>query len=109
MRFSVYLSEDNSILINDDFYGTFSNNVIEYNDGIINSFDLNKFILKRECSLYVLIFDFINYTCTYNYGDYKMCINLELIDKSFSDCNVFVKYKVIETGHIYEYKVSWNK
>ena len=105
MRFSVYLSEDNNILINDDFYGTFSNNIIEYNDGIVNSFDLKNCLFKRE----YLIFDFNNCTCIYNYDNYKMCIDLEVIDKNISDCNVFVKYKIIETGHIYEYRVSWKK
>ena len=107
MIFSVKLLENDNVVINDSFSGCLDNNSIIYNDGVNNIFDLNKLILERICDDYKIIFDFLNSNCEYITDVMSVNMTVEVIDKKICSNSLFFKYKVIDTGNVYEYIVSW--
>lgn len=107
MIFSVKLLENNNVVIDDNFSGSLNNNCINYNDGVNNIFDLNKLILDRISGDYKIVFDFMNSTCDYVTNEMSVNMMIEVIDKKICSNSLFFKYKVIDTGNIYEYSVSW--
>ena len=107
MIFSVKLLRDDNVVIDDNFSGNLNNNCINYNDGVNNIFDLNKLLLERISNDYKIVFDFLNLTCDYITDGMSVNMMIEVIGKKICSNSLFFKYKVIDTGNIYEYSVSW--
>lgn len=107
IKLHVYLSQDDNILINTELFGVINDNVLEYNDGVINIFNLDNLLLERRNDDYILTLDFFNLVSIYDSDSYSMVMNLEIIDKVIDD-GIFIKYKVLETGYVYDYRISWN-
>ena len=107
MVFSVKLFRDDNVVIDGSFSGSLNNNCINYNDGVNNIVDLNKLLLERISDDYKIVFDFTNATCDYITDGMSVNMMIEVIDKIICSNSLFFKYKVIDTGNIYEYSVSW--
>lgn len=105
--FSVKLIENNSVVIDSVFDGVLDNNIIKYNDGVNNIFDLNKLVLERVGDGYRIVFDFLNFTCCSITDDLSVNMMLDVIDKKICSNSLIFKYKIIDTGNIYEYSIVW--
>lgn len=105
--FSVKLIENNSVVIDSVFDGVLDNNIIKYNDGVNNIFDLNKLVLERVGDDYRIVFDFLNSTCCSITDDLSVNMMLDVIDKKICSNSLIFKYKIIDTGNIYEYSIVW--
>ena len=105
--FSVKLIENNCVVIDSVFDGVLDNNIINYNDGVNNIFDLNKLVLERVGDDYRIVFDFLNFTCCSITDDLSVNMMLDVIDKKICSNSLFFKYKIIDTGNIYEYSIVW--
>jgi len=103
----VKLIENSNIIFDKNLDGFFSDNVLNYNDGVINNLYLNKLILERISDDYEMIFDFNEMCCRCNYGGNSFVLNLVLLDSNVSNNSIFFKYKIVDTGNIYEYSVLW--
>lgn len=108
IKIHVYLSQDNNILIDDSLSAVFNNNVIKYDDGVINMFDLDKLVLERICDDYSLILNFIDCTALYKSFESSLLMHLEVFNKVVDSNSVFIRYKVIESNLLCEYKISWS-
>lgn len=107
LLFDVKLIENNDIVICGKFNGFLNNNVINFNDGVNNIFDLNKLVLERISDDYKIIFDFVNLTCEYTFNDMSVKMMVDVTYKKICSNSLFLKYKLIDTGNIYEYSVNW--
>ena len=107
MIFNVKLLCDDIVVIDGCFSGNLDNNIINYNDGVNNIFDLNKLVLERVCSDYNIMFDFINFTCNYNTNGLSVNMMFDIIESKICSNSLFFKYKLVDTGNIYEYSVKW--
>ena len=107
MVFNVKLLENDSVIIDDVFSGNLDNNCINYNDGVNNIFDLNKLILERISYDYRIVFDFYNLNCVYYMGGLSVNMMIDVIDKKICSNSLFFKYKMVDTGNIYEYSIVW--
>lgn len=105
--FSVKLIENNCVVIDSVFDGVLYNNIIKYNDGVNNIFDLNKLVLERVGDDYRIVFDFLNSTCCSTTDDLSVNMMLDVIDKKICSNSLIFKYKIIDTGNIYEYSIVW--
>lgn len=108
IKLHVYLSQNDDILIDDDFSAIFNNNIIKYNDGVINIFDLDKLVLERNCDDYNLTLNFFDCTALYDSFESSLLMHLEVFNKIIDSNSVFVRYKVIESNLLCEYKINWS-
>jgi hypothetical protein len=107
MIFSVKLLENKNIIISGDFSGFLDNNIINYNDGVNNVFDLNRLVLERICDDYKIVFDFSNSNCEYITNELSVNMMLDVDGSKICSNSLFFKYKIVDTGNIYEYSVKW--
>ena len=105
--FNVKLIENDTVIIDDCFNGSLDNGIIKYNDGVNNIFDLNKLVLERISGDYKVVFDFFNSTCESTIDDYSVNMIIEVINKKICSNSLFFKYKIVDTGNIYEYSIKW--
>ena len=80
MIFSVKLLENDNVVINGSFSGCLNNDIINYNDGVNNIFDLNKLILERISDGYKIVFNFLNSNCDYITDGLSVNMTVEVID-----------------------------
>ncbi len=105
--FSVKLIENDCVVIDSVFDGILDNNVIKYNDGVNNILDLNRLVLERISDDYRIMFDFLNSTCCSSTSDLSVNVMIEVIDKKICSNSLYFKYKIVDTGNIYEYSIKW--
>lgn len=105
--FNVKLIENDTVIIEDWFDGFLNNGIIKYDDGVNNIFDLNKLLLKRISDDYKVVFDFLNLTCCSSINGFSVNMIIEVIDKDICSNSLYFKYKIIDTGNIYEYSIMW--
>ena len=104
---SVKLMENNIVIFDSVLNGIFSANVIEYNDGIINIFNLDRLLLERRCDDYTLVFDFKKCVCKYCLPEGSFDIYFDLVDCKVLFREIYLKYKIADTGYIYDYSLKW--
>lgn len=107
MKFTVKLLENDIVIIDGYFSGTLDNNCINYKDNVNNVFDLNRLVLERIGTDYKIIFDFLNNTCDYIADTFSVNMMIDVIDTKIGSNSLFFKYKVADTGNVYEYSVVW--
>lgn len=108
VKVNVFLSQNSNNIIDLKIYGILSSDSLKYvNDGIINIYDFNSFVLRRYNNDYNLLLDFKNLIALYSFDGYEMKMNIKLIDKNISNKRVFIKYCILETNDIFEYQVSF--
>ncbi len=105
--FSVKLIENDSVVIDGVFDGIIDDNVIKYNDGVNNIFYLNTLVLERIGSNYSIVIDFLNLSCCSIVDGLSVNMMIEVIDKKICSNCLFFKYKIVDTGNIYDYSVIW--
>ena len=105
--FSVKLFENNNIIIDGCFEGFIDNNIIKYNDGVNNIIDLNKLLLERVSDNYRIVFDFLNSVCESTIDGFSVNMMIDVIDKRICSNSLFFKYRIVDTGNIYEYSIEW--
>ena len=107
MKFNVKLLENGNVIIDDIFCGNLDDNIINYNDNVNNKFDLNKLLLERVSDEYKVTFDFLNFTCCSVVDGLSVNMMIEVISKEICPDSLFFKYKIVDTGYVYEYSISW--
>ncbi len=107
MMFDVKLYENGKAIIDGSFSGTLEQNFINYNDGVNNSFDLNKLLLERIGDNYKIVFDFMNSSCCSTVDGLSVNIMMDVISKEICSDSLFFKYKIVDTGYVYEYSIKW--
>ena len=105
--FNVKLLENDGVVINDCFDGFLSDNCINYNDGVNNILNLNTLVLERISDVYRIVFDFFNSTCCFVVDGLSINMIIDVIDKRICSNSIFLKYKIVDTGDIYEYGIEW--
>ena len=103
----VKLVDNDDVVIDKKLFGIFNNGVLKYDDGVINNLYLNKLILERICDDYEMIFNFNEMNCICNYNGNCFVMDFLLLDSNVSSNTIYFKYKIVDTGHIYEYSVMW--
>ena len=105
--FNVKLIENDTVIIDDCFNGFLNDSIIKYNDGVNNIFDLNKLLLERIGDDYKVVFDFLNFNCCSSINGFSVNMKLEVINKKICFNSLYFKYKIVDTGNIYEYSIVW--
>lgn len=105
VKIDVLLKENNDIKIDLVCSGILVDNIIKYNDGIVNVYNIDENVLTRKTSEYEIVLDFDNEKGIYKFQNLEMPLSLKVLSYEITDCNIYVKYKLNE--NVYEYKVRY--
>ncbi len=98
------LKKNNNEKLNIKTLGILQEEQIKYKESeIISIFDIKKETLKRESNDYDLTIDFKNEIIKTEYLD----IRIRIIDKQIEQNRINIKYEMIDTKDIFEYKINW--
>lgn len=96
----VFLKCDEEVLIDESFDCIIDGSFIKFNDGVINIFDVDSCLLKRDGVDYSISFDFKKSLCICDYGSFDIVSDFTISSNSF-----FAKYEF--NGSFYEYRLNW--
>lgn len=98
------LKKNNNEELNIKTLGILQEEQIKYKENeIISIFDINKETLKRKSNDYDLTIDFKNEIIKTEYINIK----IRIIDKQIEQNRIKIKYEMIDTKDIFEYKINW--
>ncbi len=108
INIEVCLTNQKEKIINIKTQGIIADNKIKYiENNTINILDLEKETLRRSTKEYTLLLDFKNEKALYDYNTYKLPLEIKVINKEIKPNKITIKYKILETNDIYEYKINW--
>ena len=102
---NVLLKKDDNIIIDGSFSCTFCGHVIKYNDGVINTFDFDRFILRRCGIDYEFEFDFKSSFVVCKYDSYNLSFDISVSNIKFFENSFSVMY--VFNDNSYEYSICW--
>lgn len=105
MEISVFLEKNDDILINQTYSGNFDNEIIKYNDGMNNRFDIEKCILSRQNADYTIQFDFKKSKGSCLFDDNNFSFDINVIELNTSKDKIYIKY--IFNDDKYLYSINW--
>jgi len=111
IKIKTLLSQNNKILISENYNGIKTDNLIKYNENEIkNIFDIENKILKRINKEYEIIIDFKNKTGKYLYNNFEIPIKVKVLKQYINDFEIYIKYKLYldtEDLGIFIYKINY--
>ena len=98
------LKKNNIEDINLKTQGILQDNKIKYKeDTVMNILDIKEETIQRKSNEYNLIIDFKNKIIKTEYLDIK----IRIINKQIEQNRIKIKYEMIDTKDIFEYKINW--
>ncbi len=94
VKVQVLLKENDEIKINRVISGILCNNIIKYNDGIVNIYDFGENVLRRKAFDYEIVLDFGNDRGMFMFQGLEIPFSLKLIDRELFNNGVCIKYLV---------------
>ena len=100
--------KNNNEIIRHETEGIKTGNILKYiSDKTIETFDIENLKLKRKTKEYTNIIDFKQQTSTITYNEFEMKLKIKTINKEIQEQQIIIKYEIIDTKGIYEYKIIW--